>query len=158
MPLYPALRQRIIIPLTNLVFGDTIIKQQGIFLELRHAQDAAGVCQATIDVQVVPYAAEGDDYGPMLPARKVNITVDTLYANNDSIVDASTGAILRIRKPLTDMARESESEWLAIAEAYAQSVMFQGDFFEVMRRFSPIDIEEMIITHIQQADAMGRFL
>lgn len=151
MPLVTPLRQSIDLPVSDRVFHDTRVRQKACFLSLRHEQQPDGQCSAYITVVVHLYAATEDGYGPAIDGPGFAPYSVVLVADNNTIVEASTGSILRIR------AGESNAEWAAAAEAYEQAVMLQGDFFELLRRYSPIDIEEMIIGHIQAADAMGRF-
>ena len=74
-----------------------------------------------------------------------------LVADNDTIVDATTGQILAIRND------ETETTWLAKADAYEQDVMLQGDFFEEVCITLPVVIGNLIKEHITNANAMGRF-
>ncbi|WP_226163928.1 hypothetical protein, partial [Hymenobacter terricola] len=117
-------------------------------------QDEAGLCAAYIDVEITMYAAaaDGDGYGPELTAEGFLRRQKTLVADNNTVVNPSTGEILLIRTPV-----QSTDEWLAAANAIPGPAMLQGEFFGLLRSYSPIDIEGLIVTHITQADGMGRF-
>jgi len=107
---------------------------------------------------LVAYSDYEGQYGeplPMIPRRPF-----ALLADNDTIVDV-TGAILAIKpKPGPGKTAEQiELEFDALGHELGQQqdVYLQGDFFENLRRYQPLLIEDMCIQHIQQADQMGRF-
>ena len=57
----------IVLPVSNRVVGDTVIKQQARFASLLHLQTDEGECSARISVRVSLYAADAttpDGYGP----------------------------------------------------------------------------------------------
>lgn len=151
-------RKRIVIDLQDSVYHSTHFKQRAIFTDLYHHQDENGVCSARIEGVLVAYSDYEGQYGeplPMIPRRPF-----ALLADNDTIVDV-TGAILAIKpKPGPGKTAEQiELEFDALGHELGQQqdVYLQGDFFENLRRYQPLLIEDMCIQHIQQADQMGRF-
>lgn len=140
------------LPVSDRVIGDTRLRQKARFVTLEHTQTPEGICAATITVLVSVYAALGQGYGARLDGAGFSSYTKVLTADNKKLVDAATGEILHDSPvPL------SAAAWAEIDANYPQATMLQGDFFEMLRRYSPIDIEEMIVQHIQQADAMGLF-
>jgi hypothetical protein len=146
----------IVIPVADRCVNDTRIKQKVRFLKLMHDQaEDTGECSAQIIVRVLLYAADAsapDGYGPLLSGPGLSSYTRTLVANNDTLVDPATGSILAIRD-----LNATQEDWENTIDSFPQTTLFQGDFFHMMRRYSPIDIEEMIIDHIRNADAMGHF-
>ena len=154
MPLVNINRAIIMVPLADRVFAGTIIKQTATFVTLSHVQDPnSGVCSAVIVVLVKYYANNAGALGMSLNDHGVPDKQFNLTADNNTIVDASTGAILAINPVFFE-----SPEWLAQVAAFTQNVMKQGDFFQAMRDASPIIIGDLIKHHIAQADSMGRFV
>lgn len=147
MPLQPGTRALIEIPVTDRTFGDTTIKQKAIFNSLFHQQQASGECSAIINVTVRSYASVDGDYGVSLHDKGVPDRQISLSADNHSLVDMTTGGLLAIRRMETNL------EWNAIINSFEQPTMLQGDFFELLRENSPIEIGDMIRQHIMLADA-----
>jgi hypothetical protein len=131
------------------VAGDTIIKQKATFVSLSHTQNTSG-SYASIQVLVEMYANAAGAYGDKLSGPGIGTYHVTMNAANDTIVNAETGTILHVR------SGESEGAWQALAELSPQPVMFQGDFFEMLRE-QPVKIADLIRSHIANADALGRF-
>jgi len=131
------------------VVGDTIIKQKATFVSLSHNQNTSG-SYASIQVLVEMYANVAGDYGDKLSGPGIGTYYVTMNAENNTIVNAETGAILHVRNG------ESEAVWQALAELSPEPVMFQGDFFEMLRE-QPVKIADLIRAHIANADALGRF-
>lgn len=152
MPVNPGPRKLIEIPVTDRVFGDTTIKQKAIFNSLLHQQQPDGQCSAIINVTVRSFAnvidEEGNStYGVSLSDKGVPDRMLSLTADNNSLVELSSSSILATRKYETNL------EWDVIINSFPQETMLQGDFFELLRHYSPIDIEDMIRQHILLADA-----
>lgn len=151
MPLVTPQNELIVINLTDRVFQNTTIKQKATFSGLEHRQNSDGVSSALIMVLVQYFADSDGDYGVHLHDKGVPDVTKYLVADNDTVVDASTGAILAIK---TDGNRD---EWESIVNGYEQNVMLQGDFFGYLRDNASIIIGDMIRQHIAQGDAMGKF-
>ncbi len=151
MPLLPGARTLIEIPVADRVFLDSVIRQKARFVSLVHHQYESGESLAHIAVEVRLYAADGDGFGPVLDGPGFAPYRVELAADNQTVVDAQTGAILAIRQG------EAEADWQEKLTGYAQPVMLQGDFFEYLRENVDVRIGDMIRLHIAQADAMGRF-
>ena len=149
----------IVLPVSDRVVGDTVIKQKARFAGLLHLQTDEGECNARITVRVSLYAADAtapDGYGPLLDGPGLSRYTAELVADNNTLVDKRDGSILLYNGKLAIRQLLSAQEWEeAAAPAYA---MLQGDFFELLRENGlPGTIADMIRLHIQQADAMGRF-
>lgn len=151
MPLLPGARALIEIAVASRTIVDTLIKQKAKFVSLLHQQTEAGESLVIVTVRVALFAADGDGFGPALEGPGFSAYEVQLRADNQTVVDAQTGAILAIR------LGEPEADWQNKLASYEQPVMLQGDFFEYLRENQPIKIGEMIRQHITQADAMGRF-
>ena len=151
MPLLSPPRTFIEAEISDLVLLDTIIKRKVRFEAMHHHQDADGQCRATLFVRLYCYANAAGAYGPQLEGPLFRASRRELYADNNCLVDAATGAILAVRDG------RSAAEWETLPASFEQPTMLQGDFFEYLRENQPILIGELIRHHIQQADAMGRF-
>jgi hypothetical protein len=152
MPLIQHTPQLIEVAVSDRKINDTTIKQKVVFQSLLHRQMSTGESRVGVTVQVNLYAADGDGYGSQLTGNGFTPYMVELVADNQTIVDASNGAILAIN---TDY--KSKADWEAAANEYEQAVMFQGDFFELLRDNTAIEIGDLIRQHIAQADAMGKF-
>ena len=150
MPLAPYTTTQIEIPVTDRVFNDTTIKQKAVFTTLTHTQNEKS-SKAVIEVLVSMYANDNGDYGQKLSGQGFSPYFSKLGADNDTIVNAQTGEILLVR---TD---ESDALWQARADMHPDTVMFQADFFLMLRDTQTIEIGNLIKQHITQADALGRF-
>lgn len=151
MPLSPFTPTQIVIPVADRTFNDTIIKQKATFTRLTHHQSETS-SSVTVDVTVSMYANDNGVYGMALSGMGFAPYHKSLGADNNTLVDAQTGEILEIKaddEPL-DM-------WLAKAAEHEKLVMFQADFFLMLRDNAPIEIGKLITKHITDADALGRF-
>ncbi len=147
----PFTRTLIEVPVADRRIGDTLIKQKFRFTTLTHEQNLDGVCRVAINGVVTMYASEGGEYGPALTAAGFTARPVTMAADNQTLVDAATGAILAIQQD------ESAAEWAARINSFPQDTMLQGDFFEYLREHADVRIGDLIRQHIAQADALGRF-
>lgn len=144
-------RTPIILPVCDVKFGDTFFKQKAHFQQLTHTESPAGVCEATITVAVLRYAADGtapDGFGdvlPDLPARTF-----TLQAKNDTLVDLATGKVLAS----STEPDQNPYDWDA---KFTSPTMLQGDYFALLRDTQAVNIGELIRQYIRQADELGRF-
>lgn len=154
MPLVPFQTEQITLDVQDRVYAGTTIKQKATFTRLAHTQ-SANTSNVAIDVRVSMYADDRGAYGPELSGPGFQPYNRQLGADNDTLVNAQTGAILQVRK--TGAGRESDDIWMAVAELHPEAVMFQADFFLMLRDTQPIKIGDMIRQHITQADALGRF-
>ena len=137
------------IPVSDRVSGDTVIKQKATFVSLYHCQEN-GESKASIDVIVKLYGVSGDTYGAELQGPGFFPYRVTLVADNRTIVNAQTGEIKAIRQ------FETDEEWIAKAEGFDEPVMFQGDFFEMLRGMD-IKISDLIQANIVHANEMNKF-
>lgn len=154
MPLISPPHTHIELPVADRIVADTRIRQKCAFAMLRHTQNEAGECCAHIGVLVTLYAADdaaAEGFGRPLTGPGFSSYAAELVADNNTLVDAQTGAIQAIRQG------ENDASWRAKIDAFPQPTMLQGDFFEYLRENQPVRIGDMIRQHIQQADAMGRF-
>lgn len=142
--------RKIEIELADRVIADTVIKQKAKFISLYHSQNETDSF-ATITVTVSLYSADNGVYGAELTGAGFSSYNVVLIADNNTIVNAQTGAILLIR------SYESNEVWKATAEQFTENVMFQGDFFEMLRDTQSINIGDLIKQHITQANEMGKF-
>lgn len=147
MPVNPGLRTLIEINVVDRTFGDTTIKQKAIFNSLYHVQKDNGECSAIINVTVKSYASDKGNYGASLSDLGVPDRFIQLTADNNSLVDATNGTVLVTRK------FETNADWDTITNGFTQQTMLQGDFFEMIREKSPIEIGGLIRQHIGLADA-----
>lgn len=154
MPLLSPQHPIIRVPLTDRHFNDTVIKQEATFVTLRHEQHPeTGVGTANITVLVKSYATDNGTQGIYLGDKGLADKRVDLVADNNTLVNAQTGAILAIRTTPFDTP-----EWLATVETFAATdTMLQGDFFLALRESAPVIIGDMIRQHIAHADAMGKF-
>jgi hypothetical protein len=151
MPLIPFTSTPIIIPVSDRTFNDTIIKQKAKFISLNHNQNDKE-SKATVTVEVYMYGNDNGDYGSLLTGPGFQPYTYNLTADNDCIVKVADGSIVAIR---TD---EPSEIWNAKALLCEDDVMFQGDFFEMLRETQSIKIGDLIRQHITNADALGRFI
>ena len=152
MPLIAHTPTPIEVPVSDRKVNDTTIKQKAIFQRLEHRILPSGEARVGVNVLVNLYAADGEAFGEKLTGNGFQSYMVELVADNQTIVDASSGAILAI-----NTGYKSKADWEAQAQAYEQPVMFQGDFFELIRDNQSVEIGGMIRQHIAQADAMGKF-
>ena len=146
-------RTLIEVPLTDRVFDDTTIKQDAIFIGLRHDQNHdTGVGIVSITVLVKSFASDNGAKGIYLGDKGMYDKRIDLVADNDTIVNAATGEILAIRTRMM-----TPNDWQSIIDALTVDYAYQGDFFIQLREAAPIVIGDMIRQHIAQADAMGKF-
>jgi hypothetical protein len=150
MPLVPYTKSDIEIAVSDRIYSDTIIKQKAKFTALHHTQDENG-SRVAVTVLVTMYANDNGEYSQELTGQGFKPYYVTLIADNNCLVNVADGAILAIRSIETIM------EWQAVATAYEQAVMWQGDFFEMVRETQSINIGALIRQHITAADAIGKF-
>lgn len=150
MPLSPFTPTQIVIPVADRAYNDTIIKQKAMFTRLTHHQSETS-SSVTVDVIVSMYANDNGAYGMPLTGLGFAPYHKSLGADNNTLVDAETGEILAIR------ADEPQDVWEANAAEHDKLVMFQADFFLMLRDNAPIEIGKLITKHITDADALGRF-
>jgi hypothetical protein len=152
MPLISPSRDLIHVVLSDRVFDSTRFKQEAVFEMLEHRQQAAtGESTATIALTVKSYADDNGSFGVPLHDKGVPDKTVYLVADNNTVVDATTGTILFV------FTNESIPDREEIIAGFSQDVALQGDFFGLLRDNSPIVIGDLIRLHIAQADAMGRF-
>jgi hypothetical protein len=151
MPVKPGLRKRIEIDLSDRVLNSTRWKQRAICSYFTCLQDEQGVCSVSLEVVVRSYSDDKGKYGESLHLRGVPDRAVVIEANNQTLVDFATGAILLVR------SGENDIQWEQATAAFAQETMLQGDYFEWLREQAPLVIGELIRHHIRQADAIGRF-
>jgi hypothetical protein len=149
MPRYKPAHTFIELRISDLVPG--VIARLARFRAFAHDQAPNGVCSVGAKVWVTLVRLVDGELGPPYENKATQEYEVSLVGDNNTIVDAATGEILLIK------TTQDVPEWDDIAEAYPQMVMYQGDFFELVRKHSPLDLEEMIEQNIRQADAMGRF-
>jgi hypothetical protein len=152
MPLIPHIPTPIEVSVSDRKVNDTTIKQKAVFQRLEHRIAYNDEARVAVTVLVELYAADGDSYGEKLVGPGFAGYTVELVADNQTIVDVTTGEILAI-----NTGYKSKMAWEAEAQGYEQPVMFQGDFFELIRDNQPIVIGDLIRQHIAQADAMGKF-
>lgn len=155
MPLISHPPTPIIVEVSDRKINDTVIKQKVVFQRLEHRIQPDGTARVGVSILVELYAASGAGYGEKLSGNGFNPYYDELVADNDTIVDAQTGDILAIN--INGFGHKSQDDWTKQANEFKQNVMFQGDFFEVLRDTQPVEIGALIRQHITQADAMGKF-
>lgn len=141
----PFSRTHIELPVADRLPG---IKQKARFVRLSHGQADNGQCDATITVLVTMYAADGEGYGPALSGPGFSSYLVDLTADNNCLVDATTGAVLARRNGINSV------DWQATIDSFAQPTMLQGDFFEYLREHVDVRIGDLIRLHITQADAV----
>ena len=158
MALLPYSPTPIELPVSSRVVGDTIFRQKARFMDLTHTQSPEGTCRVVVRVLVSLYAAQGEGFGPMLSGLGVSPYIMELVADNNTLVEATTGDILTGEGgKLYIRGKVSEQEWEAASTSSPTPLMYQGDFFEYLRENSPINISALIRQHINQADQMGKF-
>ena len=159
----------ILVDISDRVFGHTVIKQRALFKRLTHLDEPENP-SFKMDITVQLYAQQVDgSYGERLQGNGFRDYERQLSADNDSAVDPNTGKILLMRSHTSTQDEadtitfsqqwpaESQADFLARCEADERTLTLQGLFFLMLRAYSPIDMEELIRTHIAQADVMGRF-
>lgn len=155
MPLLTSTHDLISVSLKDRNFNDTLIKQQAIFNTMIHRQDLdKGIATVVVTVTIRSYSNDKGIIGVPLnyqgvPDRQVDIVAD-----NNCIVDATTGAILLIKQ--IGNSPRVQADFEAAAAKFTQNVMYQGDFFLMIRDKMPITIGDLLKQHILQAEAMGR--
>ncbi len=154
MPLLPGARTPLELIVADRVVADTVIRQKARRTGFECQFWDTGECVARIVTTVTMYAADAtapDGLGPALTAAGFAPREVVLHADNQTVVDAATGALLCTRRG------EAEADWQAKVDGYAQPTMLQGDFFAFLCEHVPVKINDMVRLHMQQADAMGRF-
>jgi hypothetical protein len=142
------------------------ITQRARFAKLTHTQNEAGISQVVVEVRVTMFDAIS---GIALRDKGFSERTESLLADNDTAVNPNDGTIMLMRNHEVryeegqlvisqDRTDETPEQFLARCEEYEGTVMLQGDFFQLLRDFSNVEIGELIVTHIQQADQMGRFI
>lgn len=155
MPLITHTPSPIVVEVSDRKINDTVIKQKVVFQRLEHRIQTDGTSRVGVSILVELYAANGTAYGEKLTGNGFNSYYDELVADNNTIVDVQTGDILAIN--VIAFGYKNQPDWIQQANDFKQDVMFQGDFFEVMRDSQPVQIGALIRHHITQADAMGKF-
>ncbi|MFD2717915.1 hypothetical protein ACFST9_04265 [Hymenobacter monticola] len=155
MPIIQPTIEKIEVQLSDRIFNDTIIKQVAIFTRLEHRQHPeTKVCSALVDVLVKSYSNDNGVNGIHLHDKGVYDRTVPLVADNNTVVRATTGEIVSINPmPFPNQA------WKIAVDAIAenQDVMYQGDFFWMLRESQEINIGGLIRQHILAADQMGKF-
>jgi hypothetical protein len=155
MPQQPYTPSIIELPVSDLQYGDTRVRQKARFKSLFHEQTPEGESSVRIVVIVSPYAAEGDGFGPLLSNKVFKSYECPLMADNLTLVDARAefaGEVLATR-----VLGQSDADWQVIVDGFEQPTMLQGDFFEMLRDTQAVPIGGLIRQHIMRADALGRF-
>jgi hypothetical protein len=150
MPRLPYTRQHIELPVSDRVYQDTTFKQKARFTKLVHDQSETE-SKVVVTVLVTMYANDNGTYGMLMTGKGFQPYPVDMTADNSCLVDAETGEILAER------TTESNAHWAAIADLHPKNVMWQGDFFEMLRDSQDIRIGNLITQHIQNADRLGRF-
>ena len=149
MPLLTPYRQKIQVPVSNRVYGDTIIKQDVVFVRLQHNQDyISGVSTAEIMLLLRAYSSINGNVGVPLNDKGIPDRLIQLVADNSTLVDVATGALLAIR------TGETNEAWNTLIGTFPQNTMLQGDYFAWLRDNHPLRIKDMILANITQADTM----
>ncbi|WP_375418138.1 hypothetical protein [uncultured Hymenobacter sp.] len=158
MPQQPYPHDPILLDVCDRRQGDLLVKQRVEFLRLTHDDSQRGFPSARIDLKIWLYSPDGDGYGERLQYPLPDSYPDFLTADNDTLVDVSDpaspdfGRILAIRSP------EFGADWEAEQAKFEHlPTMLQGNFFLLVRDTQQINLRALLLHHIQQADAMGRF-
>lgn len=146
--------QPIIVRVADRMQGTQAIAGQEVrFVRLEHEEFGRFAPRVVITLHVTLYSLDtnGNFLAPLTDDR-VGAYSSQLAADNNTVVDATTGAILATRLPGT-----SAEQWDATLAAFPGDYMYQGTFFLKMRDHQSVVIGDMIRLHIVQADAMGKF-
>lgn len=142
------------------------IAQIGRVTSLSYSQ--AGASAAWIGVEVNLYAE--DDLTTPLTERGFSAYRRELVADNNTAVDATSGAIVLVRS--FDVVQNAdgsprlsphptEEDQAVFAERCRQhpdQLELQGNAFEKMRdKLLPMTLGQLMLYHLQQANLMGRF-
>lgn len=153
MPLFPYTPECIVVAISDFVRGELRLKRKARYINLHHPQAADGSSSVSIEVEVTHYATSGADYGEEVtdPTWLLARTY-TLRADNLTLVDMTTGALLAMREP-----GQTDADWQAVVDSFPQNTMLQADHFVFVRDHVPLLLRPMIEGHICAADGMGRF-
>lgn len=139
------------------VFGGTTIKQKALFTDLHIHQDVDnGQTQLRMIVITRNFENNEGEYGALISQNEIPYRVFELLANNDCVIDLSTGMPYSIRY-LTPIG---ELTWDQVMINTAdKQLMYQGDFFQMLQFTQDIRLTPMIEKFIRDADtdAVNKF-
>jgi len=148
MALAPYNHEFIEVEVQDRVIGGTIIKQKAIFNRMDILQNQyTGAVNVTVWVRVNLFANVAGAYGDKLDGKGLSSYDITLTADNNSAVDPTTGAIKFIR------FTETDEQWKTMLESKVEPLMLQGDFFEYLMNYAPVEIAPMLRNFIVQANS-----
>ena len=154
MPLLPFTPSPIELRVSNKALpGGGRLGQRARFWQFGHTQSPDQLAQSTVLIKVIVTAHDlvGEELGDELSAQGFVPRIVELSADNTTLVEAATGAILADLRGLNLVERQ------AAIDGFAQDTLLQGDFFELLRDTAPVKIGDLLRQHLQQADALGRF-
>ena len=151
MPLQPYTRENILVEISDLVIGETIIKRKALLLSILQEEDEHQVLRLKMRVQIQRFASVNGGYGPRIDAT-LPPSVYTLSADNETAVHAETGAIVSMQ------GTRSAEEWAAELAGIDQPLMLQGDYFQRKRNYEQVNEATLARVNILYADRrMGKF-
>ena len=152
------------LPVSDRVFQDTILKQKAWYDVIEIRQLRGGGAEAVLWVEVRAYARLGEGYGEPLPPgtvmpRRIGLRAD----NNTAVTPEGELRYLLINEAqalnlVTGATEPITTDWHDFLRAKDESLYLQGDLFAQLRDRQDVRIRHLILLHITNADAMGRFL
>jgi hypothetical protein len=142
------------VAISDYVNGSTRYKRKAKWLSFYHAVTPQAGVNLQLVVLITAYAAvEGspEEYGPQLIGPQFRAYESTLQADESTLVDATSGEVLAVRGALMPEA------WQALTDSFEQDIMLQTEYFARARDLGAVAIAPMVLHHIAQADALGRF-
>lgn len=149
MPLIQYTRKPTVVEVCDRKFGASLLKQKVQFESLSITQDLKTFeVVVLVNLKVTLFVRNDDGtYGPPVKEDKGVTSYNVIIrADNDCAVDASTGTICYIKGDMT------RSQFETALGADPRHLMYQGDFFEILMDYSPIEITSMMTTFIHQAN------
>lgn len=147
MPLVPHVPQFIEVEVADRVYGGTILKQKARFMGMNIEQNViTGVANVLVRLRVFLYAESNGGYGGEIVGKGISTYDVSLVADNNCAVDVATGEVKYIR------INEPEDVWLQKLADAPETLMLQGDFFEVLMHSAPVEIEPMLRNFMLQAN------
>lgn len=147
MPLVPHTPKFIEVNVADRTYGSTVFKQKARFMHMDIDQNVyTGVASVLVRLRVFLFSSVAGAYGDEISGKGISTYDVSLVADNNCAVNVTDGSVKYIR------VNETEEEWASLLERAPETLMLQGDFFEVLMHSAPVEIEPLLRNFMIQAN------
>jgi hypothetical protein len=146
----------LIVRVADAVFDKTTVGQEAMVIGFHFKRDVLSLeCEVNVDLLVTPRSILPDgSLGEVLKGKLFRTYTQPMNAANDTLVNATTGDVLKIRGQMLS------HEWEEAIEEASKDVdtKLQGDWFEDLCAHAAVEIDPLLRKFISDADNIGFFL